>query len=455
MKWKSASELIKRYPARLVWVSILSVFLLAAMPMLTVARFVQNPPSPPGSLSASHGNASSAEYRLPPERYQKAVALARKENALYFISTAWGLLCICLLLQFGIVAKLRDFAEQVSQNKFVQSLLFIPGLLLILAALHLPISLYSHRLVLQYELSVQPWGSWFWDWTKAELLTIALGILVVWILRGVMRRKPQTWWLYFWIATVPLALFIFFISPWLLDPLFNKFQPLQEKHPELVQSIGKLTERAGVPIPPGRMFLMEASAKSNEINAYVTGFGASKRVVVWDTTIQKASPAEVLSIVGHELGHYVLGHVWKGFLFFVVGMFLALYVAYRLLSWTLLRWGKNWKVRGQNDWVALAVLLLIMRVLEFLGTPIGNGFSRAEEHEADVYGLELTHGLLPDSSQVAAQAFQVLGDVDLADPDPGKFITFWLYSHPPLADRLSFARNYDPWSEGRAPQFVK
>jgi STE24 endopeptidase len=254
---------------------------------------------------------------------------------------------------------------------------------------------------------------------------------------------------------VPIALFIFFISPWFLDPLFNTFRPLQEKHSVLVNSIGELTKHAGVPIPAEHMFLMEASSKSNEINAYVTGFGASKRVVIWDTTIQKASPDEVLYIVGHELGHYVLGHIWKGFLFFVVGIFFGLYIAFVLLQWILARWGSVWGVRGQEDWAALAVLLLLMDLLSFIGTPIENGFSRMEEHEADVYGLEVTHGLTAHSAVVAADAFQVLGDVDLADPNPSKFITFWLYSHPPLGERLAFARSYDPWSKGQSPRFVK
>ncbi len=394
-------------------------------------------------------------YRLPRERYEKAVAFARAEYALYFISVIWGILVLILLLQMGIVAKLRDLAERWSSKRFVQSLFFIPSLLLLLALLRIPLSIYGHRLALRYELSVQGWGSWLWDWCKGEFLFVSLAFLLVWILFEVIRWKPQTWWLYFWFAVVPIALFIFFISPWFFDPLFNTFRPLQDTDPALVESIGKLTQHAGIPIPADRMFMMEASAKTNEINAYVTGFGASKRVVIWDTSIQKTTPDELLYIVGHELGHYVLGHIWKGFLFFVVGTFFGLYIAFRLFHWALGRWGNAWGIRGQNDWAALAVLLLIMNVLDFVGTPIGNGFSRIQEHEADVYGLEVIHGLIPQSGEVAARAFQVLGDVDLADPNPSKFITFWLYSHPPLGDRLLFAHGYDPWSKGQQPQFVK
>jgi STE24 endopeptidase len=416
--------------------------------------------SPPPETSSTADVEAAAKrstetYQLPPERYQKAVSLARKEYTLYFVAVAWGILVLVVLLQTGVVARLRDIAESASPKRIIQALIFVPALMLVLAVLHLPISIYAHWLSLRYQQSIQEWGSWFWDWTKGELLSLGLGYIVVLLLVSVIRWKPRTWWLYFWYAMVPLSLFLFFISPWFLDPMFNRFTPLQDKHAELVEAIGQLTRRAGVTIPPERMFLMEASAKTNGINAYVTGVGASKRVVVWDTTIQKTNPDEVVAVVGHELGHYVLGHTCKGFLFFTGGLLLGLYVAYRALQWVLAHWGKAWSVRGQEDWAALAVLLLIFHVLEFMGTPIGNGFSRVQEHAADVYGLEVTHGILPNSQQVTAQSFQKMGDIDLADPNPSKFITFWLYSHPPLGKRLQFAHNYDPWSRGESPKYVK
>ena len=450
-------------PRRQRWGLGVALVLVLAISALTGAAAAS---TGQGSASTQAGTNSTAEvtaaakpstetYQLPPERYQKAVSMARKEYTLYFVAAAWGILVLLALLEAGVVARLRDIAESASRRRSIQALIFVPALMLLLAVLHLPISIYAHRLSLQYQQSIQGWGSWFWDWTKGELLSLGLGYIVALLLVRVMRWKPRTWWLYFWYAMVPLSLFLFFISPWFLDPMFNRFTPLQDKHPELVEAIGKLTQRGGVPIPPERMLLMEASAKTNAINAYVTGVGASKRVVVWDTTIQKANPDEVLAVVGHELGHYVLGHTWKGFLFFTGGLLVGLYVAFRALRWALARWGKAWGVRGQEDWAALAVLLLIFHLLEFVGTPIGNGFSRMQEHAADVYGLEVTHGVLPNSQEAAAQSFQKMGDIDLADPNPSKFITFWLYSHPPLGERLEFAHNYDPWSKGESGKYVK
>jgi STE24 endopeptidase len=395
------------------------------------------------------------QYTLSEERYHKAVEFSRAEYELYFVSYALSILVLVLLLRFGIAAKLRDFAENFSGNRFAQGLLFIPALLIILDLLELPVRMYWHSLSLHYQQSVQRWGSWLLDWSKEELLGIGFGIVLVLILFIMMRWSPRRWWFYFWLATLPILLFVLFISPWFIDPLFNKFEPLNNTHPELVSSIEKLTERAGVPIPSDRMFLMRASNKTNELNAYVTGVGASKRVVIWDTLIQKTSKDETLFITGHELGHYVLGHVWKGFLAGALGLLAALYLIFRGLHWMLDRWGHEWKLYGPEDWASLAVFLLLFQVLTFLASPVINGFSRMQEHAADVYGLEVIHGVVPDAQEVAAHAFQILGEVDLADPNPPAIITFWLYSHPPLAERLVFAHSYDPWAKGESPKYVK
>jgi STE24 endopeptidase len=412
--------------------------------------------SPAASGAEKKEQRPTGQYQLSRERYEKAVALSRAEYTLYFVSVAWGIVALLLVLRLRAVARLRDFAEaRGGGSRWLQAVIYVPALLAVLAVLHLPLRVYGHTLVVRYELSVQGWGSWLWDWTKAELLTIGLAILVGRLLLAVIRWKPRTWWLYFWMAAVPLALFLFFVGPWFVDPLFNKFVPLQEKHPQLVESIGRLTQRAGVPIPPERMFLMEASAKTNELNAYVAGIGASKRVVIWDTTIAKTKPDELLVIVGHELGHYVLGHVTKGFAFLLAGLLVGLYVTFHALQWMVGRWGSGWGVRGQEDWAALAVLLLIMHVLEFVSMPVQNGFSRTQEHTADLYGLEVVHGLVANSQEAGARAFQVLGEADLADPKPSRLITFWLYSHPPQAERQEFAFTYDPWSKGEAPKYVK
>jgi STE24 endopeptidase len=420
---------------------------------LSMTTAEQNVPA--AGSGAEREKQNTDRFRLSRERYQKAMAYSRAGYALYFVSVVWGIVALVVLLKERVVARLRDFAEARSRKRIWQALIFVPALFVLLGVLQLPIEMYWHHLSLRYEQSVQGWGSWIWDWTKGEIISVLLGLGAALILFAVIRRKPQSWWLYFWFATIPLVVFVIFVAPWVLDPMFNEFLPLQEKHADLVEAIGKLTQRAGMPIPPERMFLMEASKKTNQINAYVTGIGASKRVVVWDNTIRKMAPEEVLFVVGHEMGHYVLGHVVKGLAFALAGIFFALYVAFRALRWMLSIWGEQWGVRGQQDWAALGVLLLIASVLGFMGDPIGNGFSRMIEQDADVYGLEVTHGIVPNSNEAAAHAFQVMGELDLDDPNPPRFIAIWLYSHPPLAERLEFAHSYDPWGKGELPKYVR
>ena len=385
---------------------------------------------------------TSTSYRLSPETYEKAVAYSRAGYRLYFISAFWNIAAILLLLRFGFFRAVRDFAVSRTAKRRWQAAILVLGVFGALALLDLPIRIYWHRLSLRYQQSVQPWGSWFVDWGKAELLHLALAFLAVLLVFGLMHRNPRRWWFHAWLCAIPCTLFLVFAAPLYIDPIFSKFTPLQKTNPQLAESIVTLTYAAGHPIPRDRIFLMDASVKTNAINAYVTGLGASRRIVIWDTSIRKTKPDELLYIVGHEMGHYVYHHVLKGTAFFLAMLLVALYFAHRLLRRIVARWGAVWGIPEESDWAALGVLLLLLSVMSFFGGPMGNAFSRMEEHNADVYGLEVVQGLIPNANEVAAHSFQVLGEEDLDDPNPSKFIVFWLYSHPPLNERLRFAHDF-------------
>ena len=394
-------------------------------------------------------------FTLPPEKYKQAVEFARAKYRLYPIEVVGEILVLWAILHFGVATRFRDWAEATSSRRFVQVLVYTPLLLVTLGVLGLPDDIYRQCLELKYQQSVESWSSWSWDWIKSGVISLVLIILLVWILYGVIRRSPRRWWFYFWMVSIPILIFLVFVQPLVVDPLFFRFRPLAARQPVLAAEITKVVERAGLSIPPERMFEMEASTKLKSLNAYVTGLGASKRVVVWDTTVAKLMVPETLSVFGHELGHYVLDHIAKGVIFSVCIIFLFLHLAARGLACSLERVGPRWRIRGADDWASLPLLLLFLSVFTFLGTPAFNAFSRHLEHQADVYGLEVIRGLVPDSLQAAAQSFQVMGEVDLEDPDPSRIVEFWLFSHPSVKERIEFALHYDPWSKGLAPRFVR
>ena len=394
-------------------------------------------------------------YTLTPDQEAKAIAYANARHELYFLDVAYGLLLLVMILQLRVAPRYRDWAAQWTDSGFGQIVTFAPLLFLTLDALSLPIGIWEHRLALQYQQSIQGWNSWLSDWAKGEGIEIAIATLMVWILFGVIRKSPRKWWFWFWIAAVPLIVLGAIIEPVIVEPLFFKFAPLANAQPQLAAKIERMTIRAGSPIPQSRILEMAASAKVRQLNAYVSGLGASKRVVVWDTTIRRMSEDEVLFVTGHEMGHYVLGHVRDGILFACAVLLFFLNLAYRALQWMLTRWGKTWAIRGPDDLAALPILLLLLSVFGFLFTPISNAYGRHLEHQADQYGLEVIHGLIPDAPVVAAHAFQILGEVDLEEPNPSTTVKLWFYNHPSLDERMRFAQTYDPWSQGRAPEFVK
>jgi len=383
-------------------------------------------------------------YTLPPDQLRRAIEYAHARHVLYFVGVSWGFVILALVLALKLAPRYRTFAEKITPKRILQAYLFAPLLLLTIDVLSLPIDMYGHRLSVKYDQSIQPWGSWFWDWTKGELLQFAIAGVVLWILYAVIRKSPRRWWFWFWLASLPMVVFLMFIQPLVIEPLFFHFEPLARTQPALVADIGKVVSRAGMQIPADRMFEMNASSKLKAVNAYVAGIGASKRVVVWDTTIQKLTTPQTLFVFGHEMGHYVLGHIWLGMGLAAVGILVSLFLAYHGMNWALVRWGPRWGIRGLEDWASLPVLLLAVSILGFVGQPVGNYFSRAMEHQADVYGLQVIQGIVPDPSQTAAQAFQRLGEISLDDPNPSPFIEFWLYDHPSIRDRVHFAAEYAP-----------
>ena len=433
---------------------VLLLAVLAASFASPVCR-AQSPAQPSTEQASQTETPAKQAYSLPPEKLKQAIEYSRIRVVLDFAESGWGIVMLVLLLALGIARWMRDAAVKSSGNRWAQGFLFSFLFLLITTLLTLPLDMYGHHESVRFGQSVQGWGSWFGDQAKSFGLTFVLGGLFVMLLFWVIRKSPRRWWFWFWIPAMAAVVFGVFIAPVVIDPIFNKFEPLEKTNPALVERLEQVVQRGGISIPPSRMFLMKASEKVTGLNAYVTGFGPSKRVVVWDTSVQKATPDEILFIFGHEMGHYVLGHIRSTIEFLGVLLLIEFYLGYRGVRWLIRRYGGRWGVESQNDWAMLVVLMLVLSVLSFVSEPIVNGYSRAHEHAADVYGQEAIHGIVADPQTTAQQAFQLLGEASLTDPNPNRFVEFWTFSHPSVASRAAFAAFYNPWVPGEHPKYFK
>jgi STE24 endopeptidase len=414
-------------------------------PAATAAEPVASAPVP----------ATITEYAPPPAEYARAKAYSNSHYRHIFAGALYGFLVLLVVLRLRVAPAFRNFAERVSSNRFLQLIIFAPLLLLTVAVLGMPSDIWDESLARAYGLSVQGWGAWTRDWTLNQVIMLFVGTILVGILYLVIRLSPRRWWFYFWLLCIPVLLALFFLQPIVIDPMFYTFKPLQNEQPVLLSEMQKVIHRGGMDIPADRMFVMNASSKTTGLNAYVTGFGASKRVVVWDNTIAKATVPETLFVFGHEMGHYVLLHIPKEISIDAALLLFLLYVGFRLSNGMLARWGSQWGIRDLRDWASLPLLLFVITLLAFLATPAFNAVSRHFEHEADRYGLEVIHGIVPNENQVAAHYFQTSGETNLSDPDPSTFVKIWFFDHPTRPERVHFVATYNPWSKGKTPEYVK
>jgi STE24 endopeptidase len=257
------------------------------------------------------------------------------------------------------------------------------------------------------------------------MIGLVFSVIVIPIALLLIRRYKR-WWLVLWFASIPLSLFIFVIVPVIVDPVFNKFEPLRDQ--VLKQKL--LSEASQAGIEGSRVYQVDKSKQTTTMNAYVTGLGPTKRIVLWDTLLQKMTHDEILAVMGHEMGHYVLHHVWQGLAWTIIGSFFVLLFA---------QWIYERGTSQRGDPATLPWLLIIISTITFLGAPIENGISRYYEHQADVFGLDLTH-----LNEAMASSFVKFAEDSKVNPNPSPFIEFWRYSHPSLKKRIDFVLHYKP-----------
>jgi STE24 endopeptidase len=375
-----------------------------------------------------------------PEPSQLALQYYRSGNMLWAIGTAVGLIVPALLLFSGASGRLRNLAYRIGRRWFTSLLLYTVLFILTYAVLTLPLAYYEGYVRQHaYGLSNQSLDKWLSDWLKGVAVSAVGLALVLWIPYLLLRRSPRRWWLYAGLATAPIAAFVLVVSPIWVDPLFNDFGRMQDR--ALEARILTLAERAG--IAGSRVYQVRKSVDTKTVNAYVTGIGSSKRIVLWDTMLAKLNPDEIVFVMAHEMGHFVLHHtlaIILGATLLVTG---SLYLVHRVAGTLIARFGSRFGFDRLSDIASFPLLLLLGTLVALITTPLALAFSRHQEHEADRFALELTR-----NNHAAATTFVRLQQENLSVPRPGPFFKLWRGSHPSLGDRVDFANRYRPWETG-------
>ena len=395
----------------------------------------------PGPARSESSSRAQAEAQVTvPEPSPQALQYHRSGNLLWAIGTALGFLIPALLLFTGWSARLRAAAFRRGRRWLPALALYALLFTLSMALLSLPLAYYEgfvreHA----YGLSSQSQAKWLSDWLKGVGLS-GLGLaLVLWIPYLLLRRSPERWWLYAGLTTLPIATLVLIITPIWVDPLFNDFGPLRDR--ALEHRILGLAERAGV--SGSRVYEVNKSVDTKTVNAYVTGVGATKRIVLWDTIMAKLSPDQIEFVVAHELGHFVLRHVLAWIAVATILATLSLYVVHRVAGSMIARFSRQFGFEQLSDMASLPLLILLGTAVSFVVTPLLLAFSRYQEHEADRFALELTR-----DNRAAATTFVRLQEENLSVPRPGSLYVLWRGSHPSLGDRVDFANRYRPWENG-------
>lgn len=415
------------------------VFVLAIGAVDVAHAAAQAPDAPEQRVETAVDESVPVEVPAPSER---AVQYYESGNWLWVFNQVWSLSLLVVILMTGLSARMRNWAKRIGRNKwfFALAVYFILFTLLT-SIVDLPRAYYQ-EFVRQhaYGLSNQTLQKWATDTLITLGLGCLIGPLVIWVPYLLLRKSPRRWWLYSAMALMPFVIVANLLAPIWIAPLFNEFGPMQDK--ALESRILALADRAG--IEGSRVFEVKKSVDTKTINAYVAGLFNTKRIVLWDTIISRMNDRELLFVMGHEMGHFVLGHVWQLIAVTALLLLASFYVAYRSAALVLARYGRRFGFSTLDDIASLPLLLLLVSLFSLIVSPAILAFTRHVEREADRFGLEITQ-----TNHSAASAFVKLQTDVLAVPRPGLLNVLWRQSHPPLGERIDFANSYHPWREGQ------
>ena len=393
-----------------------------AMPTIT---------SVPASAQASPNfNAAAATDAylalIPPETKAKSDAYFEGGYWMILWDFVYGAVVLLVVLNLRWSAGMRNLAERITRFKPLQTLIYWVEYLLLISILTFPLTVYEEYFrEHKYGLATQTFGPWFSDQLKGLVVSLVLGGVAVMGLIGIVRRLTRTWWIWGAIASEVFSIVVVLIAPVFLVPIFNTPKRLED--PKITQPILTMARANGIPVHD--VYQIDASKQSTRMSANVSGFGQTMRITLNDNLLRRGSPEEVQAVMGHEMGHYVLNHIYNGIIFFLI-VIVSFFAFLRWgLAWSLARWGEKWQIRGIGDTAVVPLVVLLGSLFFFVLTPVMNTFTRTQEHEADMYGLNASRQ--PDGF---AQAAIHLGEY--RKMSPGTLEEWVFYDHPSGRNRI-------------------
>jgi STE24 endopeptidase len=346
-----------------------------------------------------------------------------------FLATA---VVMWLLLHFRWSARMRNLAERLTRFRPLQTAIYWIQFIILASLLTFPLTVYEgyfreHK----YGLLNQTFGPWMRDQLVMLLVGVVLGAILIVPLFGLVRRLGESWWVWGASLTIVFSALVSLIAPVYIAPLFNKYTTVED--PRIKDPILSLARANGIPATD--VYEFDASRQSNRIGANVSGFAGTQRISLNDTLIKRCTLPEIETTMGHEMGHYVLNHAYKGLVMYGV----VIVVGFAFLNWGiksgLARWGEKWDVRGITDVAVLPLAVIVFSLFFLLMTPVTNTISRTMEYEADMYGLNTAQQ--PDGE---ANVDMLLGEYRKLDPGPVEEFIF--YDHPSGRTRITAAMRW-------------
>ncbi|HSW28150.1 MAG TPA: M48 family metallopeptidase [Longimicrobiales bacterium] len=424
--------------------SLFALTLLSTIPAGAGCQAADTLPAIPAAAQAGPGFDAAAATQawldaVPPE--------ARAASDAYFEGGYWLQLWTVLLaaavyialLATGMSAKMRDLAERVTRFRLVHVATYVVQFTLVTTVLSFPLTVYQFFFrEHQYGLATQTFGAWMGDQLKNLALGLVFGVVFMVVLYAVLRRAPRTWWIWGSAVSVGAFVFVALISPVFIAPLFNTYTTLDD--PRVSGPILSMARANG--IPASEVYVMDASRQTTRVSANVSGFLGTERITLNDNLLNRTTLPEIEAVMGHEMGHYVLNHVYKMMLFFGVLLVLVFAVLDRTSSWALRRWGARWGVRGMDDPAGFPLLALAVTLIFFVLTPVTNTYIRVQEQESDIFGLNAARQ--PDG--MAAVSLK-LGEYRKLSPGPLEEMIF--FDHPSGRTRIHTAMRWKAEHLGR------